>query len=274
MAVHQRELELYILVLVVQLFDYLCQDYERLCQYIHANLAPSTQELEVALLHKKRRQRRRKAWVLARCDYWIKGTLNGQYLQDPEFQKTFRISRNSFEQLHALLGMFRDGFANVEPYITLQDTHFRLATPSRVRLLAFLYHIALGAPYTAVSHQFALGKSTVSKIVHDVANAILAHMWAVYIRLPSVEEAQQSIKEWKKTTGIPGIVGAIDGTHIAIKKPANRAAPEVYFNRKAFYSINVQGKGICYVSIANCSHGRLQKAVCRCGGRLARFRRR
>ena len=103
MAVHQRELELYILVLVVQLF---CQDYERLCQYIHANLAPSTQELEVALLHKSRRQRRWKAWILARCDYWITGTLNGQYLQDPEFQKTFRISHNSFEQLHALLGMF------------------------------------------------------------------------------------------------------------------------------------------------------------------------
>ena len=123
-----------------------------------------------------------------------------------------------------------------------------------------------------MSHQFALGKSTVSKIVHDVANAILAHMWAVYIRLPSVEEAQQSIKEWKKTTGIPGIVGAIDGTYIAIKKPANRAAPEVYFNHKAFYSINVQGKGVCYVSIANCSHGGLQKVVCRCGGQLARFR--
>src|SRR5947207_6766713 len=138
------------------------------------------------------------AWVLARCDYWIKVTFNGQYLQDPEFQKTFRISHNSFEQLHVLLGMFRDSFANVEPSITLQDRHFRLATPSRVRLLTFLYHIALGAPYTAVSHQFALGKSTVSKIVYDVANAILAHMWAVYIRLPRLEKHNKILRKGKK----------------------------------------------------------------------------
>ena len=67
-------------------------------------------------------------------------------------------------------------FINIEPYITLQDTHYRLTTPSKVRLLTFLYHIALSASYTAVSHQFALRKSIVSKIVHDVTNAILTHM--------------------------------------------------------------------------------------------------
>ena len=148
--------------------------------------------------------------------------------------------------------------------------HYRLAMPSRVRLLTFLYHIALGAFYTSVSHQLALGKSTVSKIVHNVTNAILAHMCATYIHLPSVEEAQRSIKEWKKTTGIPGIVGAIDGTHIAIKKPANRTAPEVYFNRKAFYSINVQGKSIYFI-LTNCSYGGFQKVVCGCRSSLARF---
>ncbi len=74
-------------------------------------------------------------------------------------------------------------------------------------------------------------------------------MWNAYIRLPTLEEAQRSIKEWKGATGIPGIVGAIDGTHIAIKKPSNRTAPEVYFNRKAFYSINVQGEVLTNLSI-------------------------
>lgn len=131
--------------------------------------------------------------------------------------------------------------ANLEPYITRQDTRYRLATPSRVRLLVFLYHVALGASYTSVSHQFALGRSTISNIIREVTKAILQNMWSVYIRLPNKEETEKNIKEWKRTTGIPGIAGAIDGTHIAIKKPANRAAPEVYFNRKAFYSINVQG---------------------------------
>ena len=134
--------------------------------------------------------------------------------------------------------------ANIEPYIILQDTKDQLATPSRVHLLAFLYHIALGASYHIISHQFAIGISNVGKIVHDVTSAILSHMWNAYICLPALQEAQRSIKEWKRATGIPGIMGAIDGTHIAIKKPSNCTAPEVYFNRKAFYSINVQGEAL------------------------------
>jgi hypothetical protein len=135
-------------------------------------------------------------------------------------------------------------FANVEPYITLQDTRYRLAVSSRRKLLAYLYHISHGASYTIVSNQFNLGKSTVSKIVHQVTTAILSHMWTAYIRLPTMEEAQQSMKEWRRTSGIPGVADVIDGTHIAIRKPANRVASEVYFNHKAFYSINVQGKDI------------------------------
>src|SRR5579859_6251231 len=246
MATHQRKLMLFVLVLVTQLFDYLCQDFERLCQYVDANLLPLNDEPELALtlMTNKRKRGRRKIWVKDRCTYWKTGVLSGQYLQDPDFQDTFRMSRNSFNQLHALLGIFLQVLANVEPYITLQDTRYRKATPSRVRLLAYLYHIAHGASYTVVSNQFALGRSTVCKIVHDVTYAILFHMWHTYIRLPSMEEATRSIQEWRKATGIPGIVVAIDGTHIQIKKPSNRVAPEVYFNRKAFYSINVQGNDI------------------------------
>jgi len=77
-------------------------------------------------------------------------------------------------------------------------------------------------------------------------------MWHTYICLPSVEEATRSSREWKKATGIPGISGAIDGTHIRIKKPSNRVAPEVYFNRKAFYSINVQGNDISKLIPMHC----------------------
>ena len=130
---------------------------------------------------------------------------------------------------------------NVEPYISLQDTRYRPATPSRIRLLAFLYHVALGDNYRSVANQFSIGVSNVSKIVHDVTSAILSHMWSNYIRLPNAVEAQENMRTWKQQTGIPGIVGALDGTHIQIKKPSNRVAPEVYYNRKSFYSVNVQG---------------------------------
>ena len=38
--------------------------------------------------------------------------------------------------------------------------------------------------------------------------------------------------------GFPGVVGAVDGTHIGLKTPADEAC--VYMNSKGNYSINVQ----------------------------------
>jgi len=138
------------------------------------------------------------------------------------------------------------------------DTRFRAATPSQVRLMVFLYHATQGANYRTISQLFGLGRSTVSKCIHDVSRAIIQHMWSAYIRLPSPQETSQSMNRWRMQTGIPGIVGAIDGTHIAIKKPCKNW--EAYFNRKSFYSLNVQGINSRFV--ADLSHGGLQEMHC------------
>ena len=142
--------------------------------------------------------------------------------------------------MHFLVSPVCSNFLILEPYIALQDIKYRLAISSRVRLLAFLYHVCQGSNYTVVSNQFGIGISTVSKIVHQVTYAILDHMWKVYICLPTLAEAQKSMYAWEQQTGIPGIVGALDGTHIEIRKPAKENA-DVYFNRKCRYSMNVQG---------------------------------
>ena len=70
--------------------------------------------------------------------------------------------------------------------------------------------------YMVVSNQFGIGISTVSKIVHQVTYTILGHMWKVYICLPTLTEAQKSMYAWEQQMGIPGIVDALDGTHIKI----------------------------------------------------------
>ena len=38
--------------------------------------------------------------------------------------------------------------------------------------------------------------------------------------------------------GFPGVIGVIDGTHIAIRAPMN--SPDDYINRKKFHSVQVQ----------------------------------
>ena len=62
-------------------------------------------------------------------------------------------------------------------------------------------------------------------------------------------------------TGIPGIVGTIDGTHSAIRKPCKNG--EGYFNCKSFYSLNVQGTKPSQGFIADINYGGLQKAFYR-----------
>lgn len=72
-----------------------------------------------------------------------------------------------------------------------------------------------------------------------MSRAILTHMWRVYICLPTPAEAAYNMHAWAHQTGIPGVVGAIDGTHIQVNRPCVNG--EVYFNRKSYYSLNIQG---------------------------------
>jgi hypothetical protein len=49
----------------------------------------------------------------------------------------------------------------LEPYITKQDTRWRLAIPSRVRLVAYLLYITQGMTYLPISYLIGIGKMTV-----------------------------------------------------------------------------------------------------------------
>jgi hypothetical protein len=139
------------------------------------------------------------------------------------------MSRKSFFSLHALL----------QPYIEKQQTHFRPTIPSEHRLAIFLYHITQGNSYSSITDQFGVGKSTVSNIIRDVSKAIVQQLSGKYIRFPNVDEAMRSMEFWREKTGIPGVVGCIDGSHIPIIQPAHSGT--AYCNRKGYYSITVQG---------------------------------
>ena len=173
----------------------------------------------------------RKWWVNPRSTHWRDVCVDDPELfTDSDFESTFRMSRTSFNILHRLLQLS----------IQKQNTHLRRPINSKTRLRVFLYHVYLGVPYRAICNQFAVGKSSVSKIVGEVAKAIVIVMGKRYIRMPEPAEAQRSIEHWRKVTkGIPGIVGCIDGSHIPITRPC--VSGNGYYNRKGFYSLNIQG---------------------------------
>ena len=172
----------------------------------------------------------REWYVLPRSSHWRQAHfLSEEDGLNVTFKASFRMSRQSFFSLHALL----------QPHIEKRQTHLRPTIPSEHRLAIFLYHIAQGAGYTAISNQFGVGSSTVSHIIGDVSKAIVVHFIKQYIRFPNVDEATRTMEFWREKSGIPGIVACIDGSHIPISQPAHSVA--AYCNRKGFYSMNVQG---------------------------------
>jgi len=50
--------------------------------------------------------KRRRFWVDARSNHWIRRVLDGMLLQETQFDKAFRMNRNSFETLHGFLGTY------------------------------------------------------------------------------------------------------------------------------------------------------------------------
>ncbi|XP_051153696.1 putative nuclease HARBI1 [Leptopilina boulardi] len=70
-----------------------------------------------------------------------------------------------------------------------------------------------------------------------IANLLceLAHK---FIQWPTGEMIRSNQEEFLLIANFPGVLGCIDGCHIRISAPHDYA--DIYFNRKGFYSINMQ----------------------------------
>ena len=67
-------------------------------------------------------------WVDVQSREWNRFLVSEIVLQDEQFEKTFRMNRNSFNVLHGLLGTATIHIVSdllSEPYITKQDTSYR-----------------------------------------------------------------------------------------------------------------------------------------------------
>ncbi|XP_024882510.1 putative nuclease HARBI1 isoform X2 [Temnothorax curvispinosus] len=107
-------------------------------------------------------------------------------------------------------------------------------------VLSALNFIASGSYQKRVGQDYlsCMSQPTISKILRKVVNAlnILMEQW---IKFPIEENEIQRVKEtyWTRTQ-FPGIIGAIDGTHVAIVSP-NVEREHLYINRKLYHSLNV-----------------------------------
>ena len=102
------------------------------------------------------------------------------------------------------------------------------------RLLLALRFFATGETFRSLSFQFRVSRTAISKIVTEVAKAIIKYLGKKYISLPETEWsviADQFATQWQ----FPNTLGAIDGKHINIKPPVG--AGSSFYNYKHTHSI-------------------------------------
>lgn len=103
-------------------------------------------------------------------------------------------------------------------------------------MLALRFY-ASGSFLEVIGDTMGFDKSTVSRAIDDVTNALIAKKNR-FIKWPNQGEILKSKQNFFSRGGFPGVIGCIDGTHVRIQAPLEDEA--VFVNRKGFHSINVQ----------------------------------
>ena len=88
------------------------------------------------------------------------------------------------------------------------------------------------------SELFAIGRSTVSKILWEVVHAI-NDTFRHEISWPTGDRMLETQEKFLDLCSLPAVVGAIDGMQVSIAKP-NFGAIDYYYFKSGGYSMNYQ----------------------------------
>ncbi|TWW54742.1 hypothetical protein D4764_0223880 [Takifugu flavidus] len=135
---------------------------------------------------------------------------------------------------------FRLSRSTVAKLIHVLRTPFDHGWGLEVEVLVYLFWLASATSYVVVSRGFSIPRSTVFDIVHRMSDKVLS-LKNRTIKFPSLVDIPDIAAGFQRLSGSPAlqnVVGSIDGCHIRIKSPGAHA--HCYFNRKLFYSIQLQ----------------------------------
>lgn len=166
-------------------------------------------------------------WVKPRSTTWFSRFLLEEY-DNSRWVGIFRMTKPCVFALAELL----------RPHVERENTKYRIAIPVLVRVACTLFKLTHGANLTICSEMFAIGRSTVSRVLREVVHAIndtLRHE----ITWPTGDRLRETQAKFSNLCGLPGVVGAIDGMHVAISKPAF-GAPDYFYFKSGGYTVNCQ----------------------------------
>lgn len=153
-------------------------------------------------------------------------------LPERDFRGMFRLSREAGRELLSEL------LAN-NPELNIQKRSD--AIPFNLRYFTALNFFAHGSYQKPTGENVVVCQSqpSVSRSLKIVV-AELLKLSGKYIHFPqTADEIAKAKIEFMQQFAMPGIVAAVDGTHVAIVKPSEAENGHLYCNRKHFYSMNV-----------------------------------
>lgn len=121
--------------------------------------------------------------------------------------------------------------------------------PPILQVCGALRVLSAGAFQTVIADTIHVHQSTVSRILDRFISSLL-RIRTSHIYFP--ENLNAIKRSFFDIGGFPGIIGAIDGTHIPIRKPHSHDNPEIFRNRKSSMSLNVQIVAGPNLEIYNC----------------------
>ncbi|XP_069801031.1 uncharacterized protein [Dendropsophus ebraccatus] len=130
---------------------------------------------------------------------------------------------------------FDDLLLQMRNRLTYKDTTWRKSIPPDQRLLVTLRYLATGESFSSLHYQFRMGKSTISKIIHHTCKELWNILQPIHLPHPDPAIWKDIAEGFFNATQFPNCVGALDGKHIRIQKPANSGS--MYYNYKKFFSI-------------------------------------
>ena len=151
--------------------------------------------------------------------------LNG--LTENELRARYRFGQESINYLAELLKDDLSRYTNKATGLTVEQ-----------QIMIALRFYASGSFLQVIGDTLGYDKSTVSRVVDNVTNALLEKK-NQFIQWPVDRHNQNRIRcGFYEMAHFPNVLGCIDCTHVRIQAPSEDEP--AFVNRKGFHSINVQ----------------------------------
>lgn len=139
-----------------------------------------------------------------------------------EFIKLFRLSKEIYQTL----------VNELTPHIQEGQRSTKLSAETRI--LAALRFFATGSYQRGIGEEGNVGicQQSVSNTLAEICTAFeeIAPRW---IKFPDTEDKKQEVKlQFMDRFNFPGVIGVVDGTHVAILQPVEDE--HLYLNRKRY----------------------------------------